>query len=143
MHFLIRAAVLLAAGAAGWALARRKTSQMQEADEPRVVYLEDDEAVIDAPAETAVHASVRAEVLHCCRRMDPVSLKGASDVTFILADETKVKLIVPGDGGLHLQEGDGGLLTWSGQQFILFEKDGGEVIGSLFYAPAEEENTNE
>lgn len=138
MHFLIRAAFLLAAGAAGWALAKRNSRRDdQPSDEPHVVYLEDEDAVIaenNFPPEP-----VRAEVLHCYRRMDPITLTGASDVTFILQDGTEVKLIVQGEGGLHLNEGDAGLLNWQGMQFILFEKDSGELVGGMFYAPAEEE----
>lgn len=138
MHFLIRAAFLLAAGAAGWALAKCNSRRDdQTSSEPHVVYLEDEDAVI---AENNVPPEpVRAEVLHCYRRMDPITLTGASDVTFILQDGTEVKLIVQGEGGLHLNEGDAGLLTWQGMQFILFEKDSGELVGGMFYAPAEEE----
>lgn len=144
MHFLIRAAFLLAAGAAGWALAKRKSSRNEEVPgDPHVVYLRDEDAVIDAKQESAEPEPVRAQVLHCYRRMDPITLSGASDVTFVLADGTEVKLLVQGEGGLHLSEGDTGLLTWQGIQFILFEKDNGEIVGSMFYAPAEEAEAHE
>ncbi len=140
MSILIRAAMLLAAGAAGWALAKRKSAANQPDSDPRVVYLSDEDAVIDAHHPSAEPAPVHARVRHCYRRMDPITLQGASDVTFVLDDDTEVKLLIHGEGGMHLQEGDSGLLTRSGMQFILFEKENGEVIGSMFYAPAEEES---
>lgn len=139
MHFLIRAAMVLAAGAAGWALAKRKSRQA-EGQDPHVVYLDDEDAVIDAPQSVAEPMPVPAEVCHCYRRMDPLTLIGASDVTFVLESGEEVKLRVTGEGGKHLQEGDRGLLTWKGNTFILFEKDNGEMIGGMFYAPAGEEH---
>ena len=142
MHILIRAAMVLAAGMAGWALAKRK-SRPAEAQDPHVVYLDDEDAVIDAPQSPAEPSSVQAEVLHCYRRMDPLTLIGASEVTFVLADGTEVKLTIQGEGGTHLQEGDCGMLTWKGNTFILFEKDNDEVIGGMFYAPAGEAENHE
>lgn len=142
MHILIRTAMVLAAGVAGWALAKRRTKPI-EAQDPRVVYLEDEDAVIDAHQSSAGSEAIPAEVLHCYRRMDPLTLIGASDVTFVLADGTEVKLTVQGEGSTHLQEGDQGLLTWNANTFILFEKDNGEVIGGMFYAPAGEAECDE
>lgn len=142
MNFLIRTAVLLAAGAAGWALAKRKSKPAENTD-PHVVYLKDDEAVINAQAEPSEPEAVAAEVLSCYRRMNPLTLTGASDVTFILADGTEVKLQVSGEGGLHLAKGDQGLLAWSGKTLIRFEKNNGEVVGGMFYMPAQEGTDDE
>ena len=141
MHFLIRAAMLLAAGAAGWALAKRSQKPQQEEGETRVYYIDDEDASVQA--DEAGTETAAAEVLHCFRRMDPLTLNGASDVTFILADATEVRLTVTGEGGLHLHEGDAGMLTWSGNTFILFEKDNGEMIGGMYYAPAGEAEADE
>lgn len=142
MHFLIRAAVLLAAGAAGWALAKRKKTQTQESD-PHVVYLRDEDAVIDAQAEPEEPEAVPARVRSCYRRMDPLSLNAANEAVFLLEDGTEVKLNFSGDGGLYLKEGDHGMLTWKGMRLIRFEKDNGDVIGGMFYAPAGEESSDE
>ena len=141
MHFLIRAAWLLAAGAAGWALAKRKAKKTEAQDDPHVVYLSEDEAVIDAPA--AEKEPVAAVVDKCFRRMDPITLTGSTEATFLLADGEKVKLHIAGEGGFHLAEGDAGLLTWSGDQLILFEKESGELIGGMYYVPAGEEPEHE
>lgn len=138
MHILIRAAVLLAAGAAGWALAKRKPKEESESGDPRVVYLSDEDCVIDGSLADDGTVKVPATVQQCFRRMDPITLKGASDVAFLLEDGRKVKLLIPGESGRCLNAGDTGLLTWQGTHFILFEKDSGELIGSMFHAPAEE-----
>lgn len=138
MHFLIRAAFLLAAGAAGWALARRKNDKAQVENDPRVVYLGDEDAVIDGEPQ-----AVPARVKSCYRRMDPLSLNAANEAVFILEDGTEVRLNFSGEGGLFLKEGDCGLLTWQGTQLIRFEKENGDVIGGMFYAPAGEEANDE
>ena len=143
VHFLIRAAALLAAGAAGWALAKRKNSKTEVQDDPHVVILSDEEAVIDAPAENHAQEPVAAVVDACFRRMDPLTLIGSTEASFILADGTKIKLHIAGEGGLHLHEGDVGMLTWQGDQLILFEKENGEMIGGMYYVPAGEEQRNE
>lgn len=142
MHFLIRAACLLAAGAAGWALARRKNKQEEATPEdPQVVYLSEEDAVIDAPPSE--QEPMAAVVDKCFRRMDPITLTGSTEAIFMLADGEKVKLHIAGEGGFHLAEGDAGLLTWSGDRLILFEKENGELIGGMYYVPAGEENAHE
>ena len=136
MNVLVRAAVLLAAGAAGWVLAKRKqTQQPQNSGDPQVVYLSDDEAVIDGE-----RAAVSATVKSCYRRMDPLTLASANEAVFHLENGAEVKLNFAGAGGLHLKEGDRGLLTWRGMQLIRFEMENGDVIGGAFYAPAGEES---
>ncbi len=135
MNVLIKAAMLLAAGAAGWALAKRcKKAESADAN-PQVVYLSDDEAVIDAEP-----AAVAATVKICFRRMDPLTLSGANEAVFVLEDGTEVKLNFTGEGGMHIKSGDRGMLTWRGMRLIRFEKDNGDVIGGSFYAPAGEED---
>ena len=143
MHFLIRAAAVLAAGAAGWALAKRNSRQNEVQEDSHVVILSDEEAVIDAPVEKQEQVPVPAVVDTCFRRMDPLTLMGSTEAAFILADGTKVKLHIAGEGGLHLKSGDIGLLTWAGDQLILFEKENGEMIGGMYYVPAGEAEENE
>lgn len=135
MHFLIRAAILVAAGAAGWTLAKKKSARTEQTSDPRVVYLSDEDAVIDGEP-----TPVRATVKSCFRRMDPLSLQAANEAVFLLEDGKEVRLNFSGDGGLHILPGDGGLLTWRGMRLIRFEKERGEVIGGAFYSPAEEEH---
>lgn len=133
MNILIRAAVLLAAGAAGWMLARRPKRQDGANDDPHVVYLKEEDAVIDAEPQP-----VSAEVRNCYRRMDPLTLNASNEAVFLLDDGTELKLNFDGEGGLHLKAGDRGLLTWRGMRLIRFEKENGDVIGGMFYAPAGE-----
>lgn len=137
MHFLIRAAALLAAGAAGWALSQRKKNQPSNHD-PRVIYLQDEDAVVDAPAGSAEPEGVPAQVRTCYRRMNPLTLEPANEAVFLLENGEEVKLNFSGDGGLHLKAGDKGLLTWQGMWLIRFEKENGDVIGGMFYVPAGE-----
>ncbi len=143
MHFLIRAAVVLAAGAAGWALAKRRSGQATVTDDPHVVYLSDEDAVIDPQPDSAKPVPVAAVVEACFRRMNPITLIGSSEATFILSGGEKVKLHIFGEGGLHLKAGDAGMLTWAGDQLILFEKENGEMIGGLYYMPAGEAQNDE
>lgn len=134
MGLLIKAMMLAAAGAAGWMLAKRNQRQADPAGET-VVYLGEEDAVID-PERPAVPATVKT----CFRRMDPLTLTAANEAVFLLEDGTEAKLNFSGDGGLHLLPGDHGLLTWRGMRLIRFEKDNGDVIGGMFYAPAGEAN---
>lgn len=134
MNLLVRAAVILAAGVAGWMLAKRGKQEHTEAEAPRVVYLGDDEAVVDAERQPAP-----AQVRSCYRRMNPLTLQGANEAIFILDDGEEVKLNFDGDGGLYLKAGDRGMLTWRGMRLIRFEKENGDVIGGMFYAPAGED----
>ena len=134
MGFLIRMAILVAAGAAGVAMALRKSAQKEQTGDPRVIYLSDEDAVIDGEP-----APVLATVKTCFRRMDPLSLNAANEAIFLLEDGSEVRLNFSGDGGLHLKPGDRGMLTWHGMHLIRFEKESGEVIGGSFYSPAEEE----
>lgn len=137
MHLLIKAAVLLAAGAAGWALSKRKTAQVEPSGE-RVIYLGADDAVID-PDRPPAPATVKS----CFRRMDPLSLNSGNEAVFLLEDGTEVKLNFSGEGGLYLKAGDCGLLTWRGMRLLRFEREDGAVFGGMFYAPAGEESTDE
>jgi hypothetical protein len=134
MSFLIRMALLAAAAAAGVGLALRKSRQEEPAGE-KVVYLGEDDAVID-PERSPVPATVKS----CYRRMDPLSLNAANEAVFLLEDGTEIKLNFSGEGGLHMKAGDHGLLAWRGMRLIRFEMDNGDVIGGMFYAPAGEEN---
>ncbi len=132
MNFLVRMLLVAAAGAAAVSFLKRKSAE--EAD-PHVVLLEDDDAVVD---ESAAREAVPATVRSCYRRMDPLTLTGANEAVFLLDDGEEVKLHFQGEGGLHLMEGDRGLLTWEGSQLLLFEKETGELIGGIYYSPAED-----
>lgn len=141
MRILISAAALLVGAAAGFVLSNRQSTHEED---PHVLAaagatpLPEDEA--EAEDEPAVkEQTALAEVLRFARRMNPMTLTGASDVTFILADGTELGFHITGEGSQHLQVGDSGLLTWAGRTFLLFEKDNGEVIGGMFYSPAESE----
>lgn len=129
MHTWFWPLFLLAAGAA-WELHRQRSAAQEES--PVLSVSED---TPDDGERTAA-----AEVLHCVRRMDFLTLSGASDVSFLLADGTELDFHITGEGCQHLQIGDSGMLTWSGESFILFEKDNGEIVGGLFYSPAESED---
>lgn len=137
MGLLIKAVMLAAAGAAGWMLAKSRNCQEEPAGE-RVVYLGEDDAVID-PERPPVPATVKS----CVRRMDPLSLNSGNEAVFLLEDGTEVKLSFSGEGGLHLKEGDCGLLTWRGMRLLRFEREDGAVFGGMFYAPAGEEPADE
>lgn len=136
MSVLIRVVMLAAAVAAGVGMALRKHKQ-DHPDGEKVIYLSEDDAVID-PERPPVPATVK----NCFRRMDPLSLNSGNEAIFLLEDGAEVKLSFSGDGGLHLLPGDHGLLTWRGMQLIRFEKDNGDVIGGMFYAPAGEETND-
>ena len=137
MSFLIRMALLAAAVAAGVSLAMRK-SDVPDTEGEKVVYLGDDEAVVD-PERPPVAATVKS----CIRRMDPLTLNAANEAVFILEDGSEVKLNFAGEGGLHMKSGDHGLLAWRGMRLIRFEMDNGDVVGGMFYAPAGEESADE
>ena len=132
MNFLMRMALLAAAAAAGVGLALRRSKQ-DELDGEQVVYLGEDDAVID-PERPPVPATVKS----CFRRMDPLTLNAANEAVFLLEDGTEVKLNFSGEGGLHMKPGDHGLLAWRGMRLIRFEMDNGDVVGGMFYAPAGE-----
>lgn len=137
MTFLIRMALLAAAAAAGVGLAMRRSKQ-EEPEGEKVVYLGEDDAVID-PERPPVPATVKT----CFRRMDPLSLNAANEAVFTLEDGSEVKLNFSGEGGLHIKPGDYGLLAWRGMRLIRFEMDNGDVIGGMFYAPAGEDGRDE
>lgn len=141
MHFLIRAAMLLAAGAAGWVLAKRNTGK-NAPEEPQVVYLEDEDAVIDPSEAQDESRTAPACVKNCYRRMDPLTLNAGNEAVFTLEDGEEIKLNFTGEGGLHLREGERGMLTWQGMRLIRFEKDNGDVIGGMFYVPAGEDGSD-
>lgn len=131
MHYLFLAAVLVLAGAVGSQLARDRNapSPDEEYEAEDMADMDDDSA--DVPG-------VPAQVSACFRCMNPLTLEAANEATFILADGEEVRLSFAGEGGLHLQTGERGLLTWRGTRLIRFEKENGDVIGGMFYAPAGE-----
>lgn len=142
MNLLLRALMLLAAGAAGWGLAKRTATKKEKQDETHVYYIEDD-MLVNEENEGSETKTMAAAVLSCYRRMDPITLTGSSEVTFILADGEEKTYTIPGEGGMHLMKGDAGMLTCSGDSFLLFEKENGETIGGMFYAPVREAEADE
>ena len=137
MGLLLKAMMLAAAGAAGWALGKRNNRQAESAGET-VVYLGEDDAVID-PERPPVTATVKS----CVRRMDPLTLNSGNEAIFLLEDDTEIKLNFSGEGGLHLKAGDKGMLTWRGMRLLRFEREDGAAFGGMFYAPAGEEADDE
>lgn len=129
MHILLSAVSVLVGAAIGLALSNRQSAH-EEVPRPE-----------DEPATE--EQSALAEMLRCTRRMDPLTLTGASEATFILADGTERCFHITGEGSQHLQTGESGMLTWAGENFILFEKDKGEIIGGMFYSPAESEDATD
>ena len=79
MNVLIKAAMLLAAGAAGWALAKRCKKAESDDANPQVVDFSEVDAIIDAEP-----AAVAATVKNCFRRMDPLTLSGTNEAVFVL-----------------------------------------------------------
>lgn len=127
-----------AAGAAAHALMRSGADERRdETAQPVTTYeLDHDEAAIDAEPDAPVER--RACVEEASRAMDFMTLQGASRVTFRLENGEKLKLHIPGDSGKHLFKGDQGLLEYRGQTFLSFAKDNGEIVGALYYVPAED-----
>lgn len=127
-----------AAGAAAHFLVQSRTqSQGNEAEQPVTTYeLDHEEAVIDG--ETDAPVECRASVEAASRAMDFMTLQGASRVTFRLEDDRKLKFYIPGESSAHLLRGDQGVLEYRGQTFLSFVKDSGEVVGALYYIPAED-----
>lgn len=148
---------ILAAFAAGAAthflLGRRNT---QEQDEhvmagSSTYELDHDEAVIeDAPdmtkeqegreeqEETEAPVQIGAVIAESCREMDPITLRGASRLSFRCEDGEKRDFFIPGESGVHLVSGERGTLEYQGLTFLSFTKESGEVVGALFHIPAEE-----
>lgn len=91
------------------------------------------EDTAEAPEE--VH-TCRAVVREAFRAMDPITLQARTAVVFVLPDDSTWKAFIQGEGGSHLLPGDEGLLERSGDVFLSFAKDSGEVIGAMYYVPA-------
>lgn len=87
----------------------------------------------ESPGDVRKSQKTNATVLEASRAMDPLTLQGASRVTFECPDEQKRKFFIPGQNGAFLKVGDKGVLTFSGATFISFEKEDGEFISPLFH----------
>lgn len=87
----------------------------------------------DDSSDEMQHEELAASILEASRAMDPLTLQGASRVTFDCEDGKKRKLLIPGPNGVFLTKGDKGLLTFAGSAFISFEKDDGEFVSPLFH----------
>lgn len=145
MLWILGAALAAAAAAAG--LKNRHAAQDDPYHAQAAPVPEAAEAEVTEPAddeeESLPPEAVPAQVVSAARAMDPVTFAGASRVTFRLQDGTEKRLHIPGDNGTHLIPGDSGMLAFSGDQFICFEKDNGEIVGALYYMPAPEEEAHE
>ena len=88
----------------------------------------------------AQHAiqTAQARVEKNFRRMNFITLQGASEVTFALADGRKKTFIIQGDHARALCPGDEGLLKWQGNAFLSFERPDGSMVTALFVIPAPE-----
>ena len=91
MGLVIKAVLLAAAGVAGWVLAKRKTAKEAPEGTEKVVYLGEDDAIID-PERPPVPAAVK----NCYRRMDPLSLNSGNEAVFLLEGGTEIKLSFSG-----------------------------------------------
>ena len=80
--------------------------------------------------------SAQARVEKNFRRMDFITLRGASEVTFTLEDGRRKTFLIQGDHARMLCPGDEGLLTWQGNAFLSFERPNGETVTALFVIPA-------
>ena len=76
------------------------------------------------------------------RRMNFITLQGASEATFALADGRKKTFIIQGDHARVLCPGDEGELTWQGNAFLSFERPDGSMVTALFVIPAPEGGGN-
>ena len=70
--------------------------------------------------------------------MNFITLQGASEATFSLADGRKKTFLIQGDHARALCPGDEGLLTWQGNAFLSFERPDGGMVTALFVIPAPE-----
>lgn len=131
---------LLAAGAAGCLFLKESGAEQEDSDELSGQEATAAEEIGGAFAKGAQDAPAQcsAVVEDACRAMDIITLQGASRVTFRTADGQKRKYLIPGEGGLHLRPGDEGTLEYHGQTFISFTKESGEIVGALYYIPAED-----
>lgn len=130
MHGLLKILVLAGAGLAGLYLAKKpaKSSEPVEESAPQ------EPEITEAPQAEAAYVSA----MH--RSMDPLTLNPASIVTFCLHDGSTRQATIQGEGGLHILQGDVGMLTMDGDVFSSFEKENGEIIGGMYYVPADAED---
>ena len=82
--------------------------------------------------------SAQARVEKNFRRMDFITLRGASEVTFTLEDGRRKTFLIQGDHARMLCPGDAGELTWQGSAFVSFERPDGGMVTALFVIPAPE-----
>jgi len=132
---------ILAAFAAGAAThfllrERHKETEAPVMSEGATYELNHDEAVIEDTPDAAVQIS--AVIKESCREMDPITLRGASRLSFQCDDGQKRDFFVPGESGVYLVAGERGSLEYQGTTFISFTKESGEVVGALYHIPAEE-----
>ena len=80
--------------------------------------------------------SAQSRVEKNFRRMDFMTLRGASEVTFALEDGRRKTFLIQGDHARVLCPGDAGELTWQGGAFVSFERPDGETVTALFVIPA-------
>ena len=86
--------------------------------------------------------TAQARVEKNFRRMDFITLQGASETTFALVDGRKKTFVIQGDHARALRPGDEGLLKWQGNAFLSFERPDGSMVTALFVIPAPESGGN-
>ena len=128
-----------AAGAATHFLLRRKQKEHEAPvmSEGATYELNHDEAVIEEAPDSAVQ--IGAVIRESCRAMDPITLRGASKLSFTCEDGVKRDFFVPGENGVHLVAGERGILEYHGNTFVSFTKESGEIVGALYHIPPEQE----
>ncbi len=132
---ILGGAVLLGIGAAIKQTARNNA---REKEAERILAEQPDSA--DLPGMPEVPPPVRAKIIRIRRDMNPLSLTSGVLATFCTEDDREYTLPVSSEAAEHILEGDEGMLTVGSGVLISFEMDNGDVIGSLFYMPAEVEH---
>lgn len=129
--------LILSAFVAGAALYMRRHSEEKPVQEDDGAKWSEDDPQEEDSCNEMQQEELGASVRESSRAMDPLTLQGASRVTFDCADGKKRKFIIPGQNGAFLTKGDRGLLTFAGSAFISFEKEDGEFISPLFHTAPE------
>ena len=139
MKLLAIIAAFCAGAAAHHLLGRREQAARQEqtAAGETVYELEHEEAQI--VGDEVQSCTIPARVKESSRAMDPLTLTGASRVTFVTEDDTELKFHIPGENGAYILPGEEGLLSYKGSTFISFEKASGEIIGVYYRMTADAE----
>lgn len=94
----------------------------------------------EAPAEEMIETTiVRARIKRVKHDMNPVTLRGWTRLICECEDGQERTMSFDGETGVHLTDGEWGMLEHRNGVFVSFEKDSGEIVAPLYYVPAEDE----